>query len=782
MPGRGVGRRRPAFGALIGFIALSAVVGVLAAAAVTPAIAVTGLASGRTIGIFNSLPDYLKIGPLAQISTMYAKQGGQDVPIARFYAQNRVEVGFTSISPYVKDAVVATEDPRFYSEGGIDLIGTLRGAFVTYVAKSGTQGGSSITQQYVKNVLVQKCDAMNVAVANPEKQAELTAKYRACYAEATGDSPSRKLREMRYAIGVDKRYTKDQILRGYLNIAGFGGSVYGIQAAAEYYFGVPASGLSLPEAATLVAMVNNPNYLRIDGGSVRPSETSAENLAADGFPVTLERRNYVLDQMYQEKKITREQRDAARATGIEPRITPVSSGCMAANAYSAGAFCDFVQRTIEADPAFGATADDRAALFARGGLNIHTTLDLDLQNQAQAALSAYVPKTLPNTDIGGTNVSVEVGTGRIITMVQNRPFDNTATPEPGSTSVNYNTDAAFGGSEGFQTGSSYKAFDLIEWLREGHSLGEIVDGTQHQFAQSRFHESPPCADIGGPPWPVANDDGDAGSISVLNATAESVNTAFAMMATKLDLCGIKQAAQDLLVHGADEAANPFRANPSSILGTNYIAPLTMATAYAGLANSGVACSAIAIDSVVSANGTKLPVPRSTCSTRPIDPAVAAAVIYALQGVLSHGTGVLANPHDGIPIFGKTGTADHSYDNWLVSSTTKTAQATWVGNVQAVQRAGGSYSKTPIRDLRLGGAYGGDAKLHVANAVIRALNAAYGGGAFPAVERKFLAAPSAPSPAPGPAPSAPATQAATPGAGSSATPAAPGASSGGAGGQ
>jgi membrane peptidoglycan carboxypeptidase len=366
-------------------------------------------------------------------------------------------------------------------------------------------------------------------------------------------------------------------------------------------------------------------------------------------------------------------------------------------------------------------------------------LNLDLQGVAQQSLNDVVPATLDSTDIGGTNVSVEVATGRIVTMAQNRPYNNTDQPQPGTTAVNYNEDSVYGSSQGFQTGSTWKAFDLVQWLKEGHSLNEIVDGTRHTFPQSMFHSGPDCNDIGGAPWNVTNDDGAAGRMSVLNGTAESVNTVFAMMATKLDLCGIKKSAQQLLVKGADEKANPFIANPSSVLGTDYIAPIDMAVAYAGLANSGKACSAIAIDKITDPAGKEIAVPKSVCSTNPVDPKVAAGVVYALQGVMTHGTATSANPRDGVPIFGKTGTTDDSYDNWLVTSTSKIATATWVGNVAAVQRANGAWTKTPIRSLSLNGVYGGNAKLVVAKPILQALNAAYGGDEFPKPDLSVLKA-------------------------------------------
>lgn len=728
--------------ALVGFVALSGLAGVLAAAAVTPAVALTGTAADSTISVFDGLPEYIKVEPLAQASTMYALSNGQQVPIASFYSQNRVEVGWDAISQNLKDAAIATEDPRFYEHGGVDVTGTIRGAMLTALHKS-VQGGSSITQQYVKNILVQRCENKQPdPTATEAVQKKQLTVYEACYNDATKVDPSRKLKEMRYAIGLEKEYSKNDILQSYLNIALFGGRVYGVQSAAEYYFGVAAKDVNVQQAATLIAILNNPDNLRID----RPDDK--ENGAANGYKETLDRRNYVLDRMLANGKITKEEHDAARATPVEPKITPTQNGCMTAQQYNAAFFCDYVEHVIKQDPIFGKTDDDRSNYLTRGGLKIYTTLNLDLQSQAQAAISAYIPPTSPRLDLGSSNVSVEVGTGRVVTMVQNRPYDNTADPAPATTAVNYNTDYDYGASEGFQTGSAYKVFDLLEWLQEGHSLYQTVSGSQHLFPQSQFHSSDPCNDIGGAPWPVSNDEGESVSATtVMNATAQSINTIFAKMATQLDLCGIKQRAKDLLVHGADEAQNPFMANPSAVLGTNYISPITMATAYAGLANNGVACSPVAIDKIVDAKGAEHPVPKTGCSPTPIDPQVAAAAVYALQGVLrGGGTAASANPGDGVPIFGKTGTTDNSVENWLVTSTTKVAQATWVGNVE-----GG----VALRSQSFQGVGGGNVKFSIAKRILAALNAAYGGSAFPSPNGKYTTAPVTPAPpaAPG-APGAP----------------------------
>jgi membrane peptidoglycan carboxypeptidase len=738
---------RGALGAFAGFIGMSVVAGLLVTAAVTPAIAVTGMAANDSIGIFEGLPEYLKIDQLSQNSTIYAKQGGNDVPIATFYDQNRVEVDWKNIGQNVKDAAVSTEDPRFYDHGGIDLMGTVRGALMTALHQD-VQGGSSITQQYVKNVRVQKCERLNIVVEasteeeQKKKQAAQNKKYRACYADATETTPDRKLQEMKMAIGLEKKYSKNQILQGYLNIAGFGGQVYGIESAARYYFGATANTLTLPQAATLVAILNNPNYLRIDGNSTPPSDKSLKNTAENGYAAAKERRDYVLDRMLVNHKITQKEHDEAVATKIEPKITPQPNGCDTAAQYNAAFYCDWVRRLIQKDKGLGKTADDRAALLRQGGLKIYTPLNLDLQAAAQQAMNEHVPATHPGVDLGAANVSVEVGTGRVVTMVQNRAFNNTDQAVDGTTAINYNTDYDEGGSFGFQTGSSYKAFTLLEWLKEGHSVNDRISASSApiSLSASRFHSS--CAAASPANWPEIGNDGpgEGGNMSVVSATSNSVNTAYAIMATKLDLCGILNTAKSFGIHlaypyqlGSDEKRE-LGGNPSSILGTNEIAPVTMAAAYAGIANSGKFCTPVGIDRITDSTGKELPVTKTSC-TQAVDPNIAAGAAYALQRVMSGGTGSAANP-GGTPILGKTGTTDNAAQNWLVTSTTKVATATWVGNVQKLP---GAADFTDFGDLRINGVYGRNVKLYLAKPIIAALNGVYGGDDFPSPSGSVLQA-------------------------------------------
>ena len=316
-------------GAVGAFVGMSAVAGLLVTAAVTPAIAVTGMAANNSIGVFEGLPEYLEIGQLAQPSTIYASNG---YPLANFYSQNRLPVGFDKMSQAVKDAAIAGEDPRFYSHGGVDIQGTVRGVLST-VSGGGVQGGSSITQQYVKNVLLQKCEAM------PQKTKEDKASYQQCVVDSTGVSPDRKVKEMKYAIGLEKKYSKDEILQGYLNIAGFGGSVYGIEAAAKYYYNTTAAALTPAQAASLVAIVNEPTSLKID------DPESKTNGKANGYAKNKERRDYILDKMYEYKKLTKAQR-AARLRERADRIAKGSKPDKAAAQQKLQAWTDSMAKSL----------------------------------------------------------------------------------------------------------------------------------------------------------------------------------------------------------------------------------------------------------------------------------------------------------------------------------------------------------------------------------------------------------------------------------------------------
>lgn len=696
------------------FVVMSVLAGMLVAVAVTPAVAVAGESTSGAVAFFEDLPSYLDVQTPQQVSSVYATKGGKQVKIASFYAENRTNVTADQMADTLKQAAIDTEDPRYYDEGGIDVLGTLRGVAATVVGGD-VQGGSSITQQYVKNVLVQQCEELT-----GKDQAATAKKVEACYQDAAGVTPQRKLQEMRYAIAVNKKYSKDDILTGYLNIVGLGGRVYGAEAGAKYYFGVHAKDLSLVQSATLVAILNNPSNLRIDV----PSDK--DNGSANGYALTKERRDYVLRRMQAHGSITKVAMTRAIATPITPKITETANGCStAATNEDAGYFCDYVRDQVLQDPAFGKTAAARIATLDTKGLQIHTSLDLDLQSQAQTALSTYVPSTMAGVDVGGSNVTVEPGTGRIMSMVQNTSYTQGDNAAAGSTAVNYSADSGYGNSGGFQTGSTYKVFTLAEWLATGHTLSESVSTTEHTFQNSEFTNS--CQNVSGGTWPVANAESVPASMTVQAATVESINTAFGAMGKQLDLCKIAQLAQSMGIHRADGGA--LGQTPSSILGVNELSPIDLAEAYAGFANGGVVCTPTAIDSVTESDGTKITPTPSSC-TQGVSADVAGTVDYALQGVLSgSGTAASANPGDSVPKFAKTGTTDGDVQNWLVASSTKYTNATWIGNVQGNV----SLANWPF----LQGTTGYSAKFGVGKSMMAYLDQTVGGDALPAPSQAMI---------------------------------------------
>ncbi|MBP2457603.1 membrane peptidoglycan carboxypeptidase [Clavibacter michiganensis] len=683
--------------ALTGVLGMSAVAGVLVAAMVTPAIAVTSLAANNTIGLFEDLPDYLQIDNLAQKTELYATQGGQPVKFAEFYAQNREEVGWDEVSDNAKAAAVDTEDPRFYEHGGVDVQSTFRALAQNVIGGGVESGASTITMQYVKNVLVQKAETLAATDPDAGKKA---------YQEATQESTARKLKEMRLAIGLEKKFSKNDILLGYLNIANYGGSVYGIQSAAKYYYGVNATDLSIAQAASLVATVNYPTALRID--------------EPGNIPANQQRRDILIDNMLKHHSITQEQHDEAIATPVTPAITPSVSGCNAAQPSSAAYFCDAVKYTVENSDAFGKDATERTNNLNRNGYKIYTTLNLDLQAKATDDMRKQIPTTMNSIDVGSAMTSVEAKTGRVIAMVQNTDYGNDGT---GVTSVNYNTDQDYGGSGGFQVGSTYKLVTLLEWLKEGHSVNEVVQSSKGTWAGKDFRDSCTGGTLGSPPLTVTNDGAAPGANrTVMSGTANSTNTAFMAMASELDMCGIAQTAKDIGIHQADpkkELSNYV----SDIIGSggNNIAPLTMATAYATVANNGTTCDAIMIDKVVLPDDTEITPPSANCRET-VSQDVAHTAAYALAGVMG-ATGAAANTNDGTPLIGKTGTTDRAKDTWFVGSSTEVTTAIWVGS--------SSGQDIRQRTTRLpNGQLMSTARFAVWKPFMQAVNAVYKGSAFP----------------------------------------------------
>lgn len=700
---------------------MSVIAGVLVTVAVTPVVAISGYGASAAISVFENLPGHLDPGQLAQPSSILAADSeGNPVVLAEFYAQNREMVGWDQISQFAKDAAVSAEDPRFYTHNGVDVLGLGR-AVLGQIKGGGSGGASTITMQYVRNVLVQRAEAI-LDEAEREK----------AYEDAMREDYDRKLQEIRYAVSIEKKFSKDEILLGYLNIANFGGQVYGIESAAQSYYGKPAKDLSLAEAASLVGIVQYPSSLNL---------SDDENI-----PANQTRRNWVLQRMLDAKRITQAQYDAAVATDVVPNRVYRQSGCAAAEAnFGVGHFCDYVQRYIELDPAFGNTPEERHFKFLRGGYQIMTTINLTMQGETLGAIRENIPQTMEGIDIGAAASSVQAGTGRVLMMAQNRPFSadpDVLAADPGITAINYNTDFEYGGSNGFQVGSTMKVFTLAEWLRAGNSLYDSVNGNGRTVNLNSFRASCLGGVYGGGNWTFKNDAGETpGSTTVMQGTAQSLNGVFVSMQQKLDLCDTVQIAEALGVHRASDmpedtglsnaGTRHLTVVPSlAFAGTDEIAPLSMAAANAAFANNGVYCTPVPIDAITDADGKEVNFTKSKCGEA-ISPDVAAGVLYALQGVVRNGTMSHAGSNYGIPHFGKSGTTDSAVDRWNTGGSSTVATAVWTGNV---------VGKVSLNSTGLG-----RPERAIFNAAMNAADLIYGGVAFPdpprtATERVMVGVP------------------------------------------
>lgn len=711
-------------GGVLGLVGLSAVAGVLITAAVTPALAVSGFAASSAISAFDDMPGYLKIQKLMLPTEIYAESDGKQKLLTEFYDQNRIPLKWDEVAPVMYDAILSSEDKNFYTHGGVDLLGTIS-AMKGNLTGGSSRGGSSITQQYVKNVLQQTCEA----------KAKTPKAVRKCFDETTASKGAkgiqRKLQEMRYAMELEKEYSKHDILLGYLNIASFGGSVYGVGAAAEYYFGVSAKDLTIGQAATLAGMVQEPNGFRFDlpKGSIKTKAGAWINSAKDNYSQTKLRQEYVLNRMLKDTKITQAEFDKAMKAKITPKITPRPQGCE--RAVGAEWFCDYVRSVIVTDKAFGASLDDRLATLRRGGLKIYTTLDTTLQAAAVKAMKV-VPSSVSYMDLGSSAIQVQVGTGRVLSMVQNRKYSQNGAQlkDPSYTSVNYNVREQNGGGIGHPAGSTYKLFSVINWLQQGHSINEYLNGkvgVKHVINCDGQTQTVVAGNGNGMVNNFQNNRGYVGS--VYKFTSDSLNSGFLTMAEKISVCSTNRVAGEMGVTWGDGTPlDEFPGNGGTpntayqVLGSSAVAPIDMAAAYASVANEGTWCSPTVIDKVLNADGSDHAAPKTTCK-RVMSQAVAATAAYTLVGVMS-GTGIGARTYDGTPIFGKTGI--HEYEHtWMDGSSTKVTSVVWVGNVVGTKKLNNYYANgwqlSKIRNS-------------VWPNIQRAADAKYGGGKFPTPDK------------------------------------------------
>ncbi|MGI5284866.1 transglycosylase domain-containing protein [Nonomuraea polychroma] len=620
--------------ALLRLIIAGTAAGVLAAAVALPAVGGAGVSAKSAVEALDLKPEELDEPPLPERTILQDSNGKE---IGRFYYENRQSVSLDKVAPIMRTALIAIEDFRFYQHGPIDVEGTARALIKNLTQGGVTQGGSSITQQYVKQVLVNKAET-------PEEQAA-----------AIAPTVSRKLAELRYAMAIEKKYTKDQILEKYLNIAYFGAGAHGIQAAAKRFFDKPASELTLVEAATLAGAVQNP--ARTD-----------PNVGPESRERLLQRRNTVLDRMLQLRMITPQEASEARAKKLGYKDVEFPGGCEASK-YPY--FCLYVQYEILNNEEFGKNPDERRKLLQRGGLTIKTTIDPKMQAAADKAIKEYVSRKDKPV---ASQAMVVPGTGEIKAMAASRTFGGSK--KKNEMSYNIVADAAHGGGTGFQQGSTAKVYTLATALEEGMKYGDGFPSPAGYKADG-YSAFKNCKgqNVGDPSHTVRNSsESSAGFKTLESGTWGSVNTFFVKLQERVGLCSVVKMARKLGVKRAD--GQKLSEVETFTLGVNEVDPITIANSYAVFASRGKYCKPLAITEIKDRNG-KAKQYKPKCS-QVLEEEVADAVNGILSGVFTKGTmqGVGGIGRDAA---GKTGTTDDYMSAWFAGYTPNLASAVSLGD-------------------------------------------------------------------------------------------------------
>ena len=632
------------FALLLAFLSVSALMGVVGAGMLVPIAGPTALVAKSAPSVFNELPGDLQTVAPAEESQILDSSGAV---IAHFYDKQRIVVPSANISDVMKKAIIAIEDKRFYEHNGVDATGIAR-AFVTNLGDSGRQGASTITQQYVRNSLAERGylegDADQVSAA-------------------TEQTTERKLREIKYALALEKTQSKDEILTGYLNIAPFGPITYGVEAASQRYFSKSASELNYLESALLAGLVQSP--VQYDP-LVHPDAAK-------------ERRNTVLAAMLEQNVITQEEYDKGIDTTIDSMLHPTvsSEGCSGAES-SKAYFCDYVLAQFLEDPTFGETRTERERMLKTQGITIRTTMDPTMQNAAFSSLT----HTIPVGDASGLNdalVSLDPRSGRVLAMAQNTTYGI----ESGETMSNYSADG------NFQVGSTFKVFTLLEWFKEGHSAYETVGSNNTFYGTGSFKCGGRAIYTDG--YQVNDLAGKTGTMNVVRATGQSVNQAFVNMASRVDFCAIFDTAYNMGITEDGEVPSPF---PANILGSVSSSPLQMASVFGAIANSGQQCTPQSIESVTDRDENVLKEFSADCKE-----VISADVANKTAALLTASAGqyyTSTRLGDGRPFAAKSGTTDGHANTWLTGFTPSVVTSAWVGH--------GANSSQEVGSVTINGKY------------------------------------------------------------------------------
>ena len=568
---------------------------------------------------------------LQEPSTVYADDG-TTVLATLSGPQFRQPVSLSQVSKILVAAVLDTEDHGFYVHGGFDIPAMVR-AFMSDAQGQGIQGGSTIPQQLVK-------------------QLYLTSER----------TIGRKVREAVLADRLEQKYTKNQILQAYLNTIYLGSGSYGVQAAAESYFGVPASKLTLAQAALLAGMIQNPNgYDPV----LQPAAART-------------RRSQVLQRMVVYGDITPAQQAAADNTPLPARIVPAASATIVERDPVAGYYVNQVKDyLLDSSNALGGTYDERYAALFEGGLKVVTNLDPTMQAVAEQAVANDTP-----TNSGGFEeglVSVDPNTGGVRALV-----GGTGATGAGAQQFDVMTQGQR------QPGSGFKLFTLLAALEQGYSVYDTVDGQG------------PCAilfpgnqDLA--KTPIKNDEGPGGgTMGLVQATAKSINCAYIRLAHEVGLPNIVATAQALGISPVEVPHKVYDDIPSVVIGAAAVKPIEMAGAYAAVADGGVFHQPSFIQRISDRTGNVI-YRGLDAGHRVFSTQVAAEADVALNAVVSYGTGTAAGIYNR-PVAGKTGTTNNNVDAWFNGFTPQLETTVWMGNLKG---------EVPIILPNYGPVYGAD---------------------------------------------------------------------------
>lgn len=558
---------------------------------------------------------------LPQRSVMLDRNGNQ---FATLFAEDRVSLSREQISPVFVEALLATEDATFYDHGGVDVAATTR-ALLNNATGGRRQGASTITQQWIKNLIQ--------AAADTEEKRNA----------ADDQSLGRKLAEARAAVEAENRFSKDEILTNYVNTAFYGNGAYGLAAAASRYFSVPADQLTLNQAATLAGVLNAPS---IFDPINRPEEAT-------------KRRNQVLNRMVAVGYIDQATADATKAgpLALAPSLPP--NGC-GASEYPI--YCQWVRETIASDPAFAPTAAAREDLLYEGGLSIQTALDPKVQQAADAATAAAFE---PTNRVAAAAAVIQPGSGQVLALSSSRPW--------GSDTAAGESELLFPVLPAFQPGSTFKPITLATAIEQGISTKEIWT------APSRYTPKSLNAPEGG--FTNAGD-GPGGTMNAEQATWRSTNTFFVHLIEQTGVIPVAEMAQRLgMTSITTEGPNAVGSRDAALtLGDFNTSPLQVANVYATFAAGGVECEPVGVTAMTRNGVEELPVAQADCQ-QAVDPAVAAQVNAILTGTIDGPdparTGAAMSI--GRPATGKTGTAGEFAGAWFAGATPQMATAVWVGD-------------------------------------------------------------------------------------------------------